>query len=146
MTARYEGLNESENSHGCADSFGVGWVWFNSSEPRCTDACTGQGVDADGAQFTYARVEGARAQVSLYRKELADLSEQNLALAQQYYNAMLVGSYALLQAKAEQVQHQVALIEAVADYWNERVTLEQALGCWLETGKTSHFGQDESGD
>jgi cobalt-zinc-cadmium efflux system outer membrane protein len=44
------------------------------------------------------------------------------------YNAMLMGTYDLLQAKDRELDAQRGAVEATRDYWIARAELERAVG------------------
>jgi cobalt-zinc-cadmium efflux system outer membrane protein len=66
--------------------------------------------------------------VEHYRKVLLPIRERTVALAQQRYNAMLLGVFQLLLAKQAEVEAYQQYIEAVRDYWIARVELERSIG------------------
>jgi outer membrane protein TolC len=61
-------------------------------------------------------------------EQLVPLREEILALSRQQYNAMLVGTYDLLDNRAQTSNAVLTLADAKADYWRARTRLEQALG------------------
>jgi cobalt-zinc-cadmium efflux system outer membrane protein len=70
----------------------------------------------------------ARAVIDRYRREIIPTREALLALSQQQYSAMLLGVYALIQAKESEVNAYREYIEAVRDYWIARNDVERAIG------------------
>jgi outer membrane protein, heavy metal efflux system len=74
------------------------------------------------------RLSAARAVALRYANVVVPLRERVVALAQQHYNAMLLGTAQLLQAKAREVTAYRELIEALRDYWTARADLELATG------------------
>ena len=81
-----------------------------------------------------ARVLAARGAVEFYRAHIVPLRERQLVLAQQQYNAMLLGVYQVLAAKQAEVAAYREYIEAVRDYWIARSDLERAIGARLPPG------------
>jgi cobalt-zinc-cadmium efflux system outer membrane protein len=74
------------------------------------------------------RVVMARKLADGYRAALVPLRERVVALAQQQYDAMLLGVYQLIAAKQNEVDAYRGYIEAVRDYWVARSDLERAVG------------------
>lgn len=74
------------------------------------------------------RVLLARRVVDRYKTTLVPLRERIVALAQQEYDAMLLGVYELLLAKQNEVNAYREYIEATRDYWIARSDLERAVG------------------
>jgi cobalt-zinc-cadmium efflux system outer membrane protein len=75
-----------------------------------------------------SRVLATRAVVERYAKVVVPLRQRILALTQEQYNAMLLGTYQLLQAKQNEVTAYREFIEALRDYWAARAELERAAG------------------
>jgi len=75
-----------------------------------------------------SRLSLARGLVDRYATVVVPLRERVVALSQQQYNAMLVGTVQLLQAKQGEVNAYRELIEALRDYWTARANLERATG------------------
>jgi cobalt-zinc-cadmium efflux system outer membrane protein len=63
-----------------------------------------------------------------FRTTVVPLRERIVALAQQRYDAMLLGAYELLLAKESEVNAYRDYIDAVRDYWVARSELERAVG------------------
>ena len=74
------------------------------------------------------RVALTRKLVEGYRSALVPLRERVVALAQQQYDAMLLGVYQLIAAKQGEVDAYREYIEAARDYWVARSDLERAVG------------------
>jgi cobalt-zinc-cadmium efflux system outer membrane protein len=74
------------------------------------------------------RLAIARAVVERYANVVLPLRERVVALSQQEYDAMLIGTYQLLQTKSNEVRAYRELIEALRDYWIARADLERATG------------------
>jgi outer membrane protein, heavy metal efflux system len=74
------------------------------------------------------RLTTARAVVERYAKVVLPLREHVVSLSQEQYDAMLIGTYQLLQSKQNQVSAYRELIEALRDYWLARANLERATG------------------
>jgi cobalt-zinc-cadmium efflux system outer membrane protein len=70
----------------------------------------------------------ARRVADRYRTVVVPLRERIVALAQQRYDAMLLGAYELLLAKDSEVNAYRDYIDAVRDYWVARSDLERAVG------------------
>ena len=75
-----------------------------------------------------SRLTASRAIVERYAKVILPLRERVVSLSQQQYDAMLIGTYQLLQSKRNQVSAYRELIEALRDYWIARADLERATG------------------
>ena len=70
----------------------------------------------------------ARRIAERYRTVVVPLRERIVALAQQRYDAMLMGAYELLLAKQSEISAYRDDIDAVRDYWIARSELERAVG------------------
>lgn len=70
----------------------------------------------------------ARRKVDYYRETVLPRTESLAILTMEQYNAMLIGTYQLLETRSEQVHVGRAYVEAVRDYWVERSALELATG------------------
>jgi cobalt-zinc-cadmium efflux system outer membrane protein len=77
------------------------------------------------------RLLAARTSIDYYQKALVPLRERIVALSQEQYNAMLLGTYQLLQSKQNELEAYREYIETVRDYWVARADLERALGARL---------------
>jgi cobalt-zinc-cadmium efflux system outer membrane protein len=75
-----------------------------------------------------ARVLAFRTVVDRYSRVVVPLRRRVVALSQEQYNAMLLGTYQLLQAKQQEVSGYQEFIEALRDYWVARADLERATG------------------
>lgn len=75
-----------------------------------------------------ARVLTARGVVEQYGKTVVPLREQIVKYSQQQYDAMLLGTYQLIQAKQAEFEAYGRYIEALRDYWIARSDLERAVG------------------
>ena len=61
-------------------------------------------------------------------EQLVPLRQRILELSRQQYNAMLVGTYQLLDTRGDRSTAVLTLADAKADYWRARTDLERALG------------------
>lgn len=61
-------------------------------------------------------------------EQLVPLRQEILELSRQQYNAMLVGTYQLLDVRGDSSTAVLTLADAKADYWRSRTELERALG------------------
>ncbi len=75
-----------------------------------------------------SRLLAARSLATYLRGTVVPLRERTVALAQQQYNAMLVGVYQLLGAKQSEVAAWREYLDTVRDYWVARAELERAAG------------------
>ena len=75
-----------------------------------------------------AQVANARAMVELATRELLPSRIARTAAMQQQYNGMLVGVYALLGAKQEELSARREALDAVSEYWTARTNLDRAMG------------------
>ena len=73
------------------------------------------------------RMANARLRVEQL-EQLAPLRQEMLELSRQQYNAMLIGTYELLDFRGDRSQAVLTLADAKADYWRARAELEAALG------------------
>ena len=77
------------------------------------------------------RLLSARMTVDYFARAMIPLREKIVALSQEQYNAMLVGTYQLITAKQNELHTYREYIEAVRDYWIARADLEHVLGTRL---------------
>lgn len=82
-----------------------------------------------------SEVREHRVALGMARRAVAYMHEQVLPrwdqigqLALERYNAMLIGTYELLELRAEALEAQEQAVEALRDYWVARAELELALG------------------
>jgi cobalt-zinc-cadmium efflux system outer membrane protein len=75
-----------------------------------------------------SRVVATRAVVERYAKVVVPLRQRIVTLTLERYNAMLVGTYQLLQAKQSELTAYREFIEALRDYWTARADLGRATG------------------
>lgn len=61
-------------------------------------------------------------------EQLVPLRQRILDLSRQQYNAMLLGTYQLLDTRGDRSTAVLTLADAKADYWRARTELERALG------------------
>lgn len=73
------------------------------------------------------KMANARLRVEQLEK-LVPLRERILELSRREYNAMLLGTYQLLDTRGDQSLAFLTLADAKADYWRARTLLERALG------------------
>jgi|SRR5581483_2091977 len=69
----------------------------------------------------------ARARVEYYRNVVVPRRERIVHLTTLEHNAMLVGTFQLLQSKQSEAEARRGLIEAQRDYWRARIGLDRAL-------------------
>ncbi len=74
------------------------------------------------------RFIAAQEKVGFYRKTILPRAAKIAVQTMQRYNAMLVGTYQVLEARAHQVESEREFVEALRDYWVARSDLELALG------------------
>jgi cobalt-zinc-cadmium efflux system outer membrane protein len=79
-----------------------------------------------------AALESARSKAEYVRGQALPRQEQIARLALERYNAMLIGTYDLLEIRTEGIEVEEHAVEAVRDYWVARAELELALGGRLE--------------
>lgn len=70
----------------------------------------------------------ARRSVAYMREQALPRQQQIGQLALEQYNAMLIGTYDLLELRAEALAVQEDAVEALRDYWVARAELELSLG------------------
>jgi cobalt-zinc-cadmium efflux system outer membrane protein len=76
----------------------------------------------------HGRIVATRAVADRYARVVVPLRRRIVALSMQQYDAMLLGTFPLLQAKQNEVNAYRELIEALRDYWLARADLERASG------------------
>ena len=74
------------------------------------------------------RLTASRSVVERYAQVVIPLRQRVVALSQEQYDAMLLGTYQLLQSKQSEVNAYREFIEALRDYWIARADLERATG------------------
>ncbi|WP_394839028.1 TolC family protein [Pendulispora rubella] len=84
-----------------------------------------------------ARLTLNRDVVERYRTTLVPLNERIVTLAQEQYDAMLIGVFQLLQAKQNEINAYSSFIESVRAYWVARADLERAVGGRLPAAPAS---------
>lgn len=80
------------------------------------------------ARVAWSRLTATRTVALRYANVVVPLRERIVSLAQEQYNAMLLGTPQLLQAKQAELTADLELIEAVRDYWIARADLERVTG------------------
>lgn len=75
-----------------------------------------------------AELESARNKAVYVKEQALPRQEQISALALQRYNAMLIGTYDLLEIRTEGIEVEEHAVAAVRDYWAARAELELAAG------------------
>lgn len=88
------------------------------------------------------RMANARLRVEQL-EQLVPLRQEMLKLSQQQYNAMLIGTYELLDFRGERSQAVLTLADAKADYWRARTDLEAALGRSILKGSVPFQSREE---
>ncbi len=80
-----------------------------------------------------AELVSARRKVEYYERTVLPRTESITELTLQQYNAMLVGTYQLLETRTDQIDARREYVEALRDYWVARSELELAVGGRLPT-------------
>lgn len=75
-----------------------------------------------------AELIAARRKVEYYQKTVLPRAESITELTLLQYNAMLVGTYQLLETRSDQIDAHRQYVEALRDYWIARSELELAVG------------------
>ena len=83
-----------------------------------------------------AELVAARRKVEYYEKTILPRAESITELTLREYNAMLVGTYQLLETRTDQIDARQDYVEALRDYWVARSELELAVGGGLSAGGT----------
>ena len=83
-----------------------------------------------------AQLVAARRKVEYYERTVLPRAESITELTLQQYNAMLVGTYQLLETRTDQIDARQDYVEALRDYWVARSELELAVGGGLSAGGT----------
>ncbi len=81
-----------------------------------------------------AELVAARRKVDYYQRTVLPRAESITELTLQQYNAMLVGTYQLLETRSDQIDAHQEYVEALRDYWVARSELELAVGGRLPGG------------
>jgi len=81
-----------------------------------------------------AELVAARRKVEYYERTVLPRAESITQLTLQQYNAMLVGTYQLLETRTDQIDARREYVKALRDYWIARSELELAVGGRLPTG------------
>jgi len=81
-----------------------------------------------------AELVAARRKVEYYERTVLPRAESVTELTLRQYNAMLVGTYQLLETRTDQIDTQQKYVEALRDYWVARSELELAVGGHLPAG------------
>lgn len=79
------------------------------------------------------RLVAARRKVEYYRETILPRTEQITALTLLQYNAMLLGTYQLLETRSDQTEARREFVHALRDYWAAHSELELAVGGRLPT-------------
>ena len=81
-----------------------------------------------------AELVAARRKVEYYERIILPRAESVTELTLQQYNAMLVGTYQLLETRSDQLEAHQEYVGALRDYWVARSELELAVGGRLPAG------------
>ncbi|HEY0135375.1 MAG TPA: TolC family protein [Nannocystis sp.] len=81
-----------------------------------------------------AELVAARRKVEYYERTVLPRAESITELTLREYNAMLVGTYQLLETRTDQIEAHQEYVEALRDYWVARSELELAVGGRLPSG------------
>jgi cobalt-zinc-cadmium efflux system outer membrane protein len=92
---------------------------------RAREAALAVGIRSE-VREACGRALATRAIVKRYAEVIVPLRERVLALAQQQYDAMLLGVFPLIVAKQSETNAYREFIEALRDYWIARAALERA--------------------
>jgi cobalt-zinc-cadmium efflux system outer membrane protein len=87
-----------------------------------------RGAVLSEVHVAWSRLSTTRAVVERYASVIVPLHERVVALAQEQYNAMLLGTPQLLLAKQGELNAYREFIEALRDHWTARADLERATG------------------
>jgi len=79
-----------------------------------------------------AALESARNKATYVREQALPRQAKIAQLALERYNAMLIGTYDLLEIRTEGIEVEEHAVEALRDYWAARAELELAIGGRLE--------------
>lgn len=96
-------------------------------------------------RLAYGRLQVARQAVEYYQDAIIPQHEQAVAESQKHYNYMLVGVYALLEAKQDEIMARRDRIAALIDYWVARAELERAMGMQLPRARADVTTPTETG-
>lgn len=79
-------------------------------------------------RLAYGRLLAMREIVDTYRNDIVPARAEVVDLSQKNYNFMLLGVYALLQVKQNEINAYREYVESLRDYWIARAHLERAIG------------------
>lgn len=79
-----------------------------------------------------AALESARSKAAYVQEQALPRQERINALALERYNAMLIGTYDLLEIRTEGIEVEEHAVQALRDYWAARAELELAIGGRLD--------------
>ncbi len=82
----------------------------------------------------------AHRKVDYYRSTVLPRTEAIAKLTMEQYNAMLIGTYQLLETRSDQIEARREYVEAVRDYWVARSELELATGGKVPTSTGAERG------
>jgi cobalt-zinc-cadmium efflux system outer membrane protein len=105
---------------------------IRQNEQRVNDLALSIRADVRAAR---ARVVGAREVALRYQRDVVPLREKIVRLSQQQYDAMLLGTYQLLQAKQAEVTAWVGALDGVRDAWSAWFELERLSGGRVQEAK-----------
>jgi cobalt-zinc-cadmium efflux system outer membrane protein len=139
LTVGLEGTRLADGSYSFGPNAAIELPLFDQRQALVArlEALEGQSEARLQARAVEARSEVRAARGSMlsarriadrYRTVVVPLRERIVALAQQRYDAMLLGAYELLLAKESEVNAYRDYIDAVRDYWVARSDLERAVG------------------
>jgi len=108
-------------------------AYLRQAEHRLQDAAIAARADV---RIHREQLVAARRKVEYYRKTILPRTEQITALALLQYNAMLIGTYQLLETRSDEFEARRDYVHALRDYWVAHSELELAIGGQLEASTT----------
>lgn len=109
-------------------------AYLRQAEHRLQDAAIAARSDI---RIHRERLVAARRKVEYYRETVLPRTEAITALTLLQYNAMLLGTYQLLETRSDQTEARRELVHALHDYWTAHSELELAVGGRLPTTRES---------
>jgi cobalt-zinc-cadmium efflux system outer membrane protein len=107
-------------------------AYHRQAEHRLQDAAITARADV---RIHREQLVAARRKVEYYRKTILPRTEQITALTLLQYNAMLVGTYQLLETRSDEFEARREFVHALRDYWVAHSELELAIGGQLDHGE-----------
>lgn len=100
-------------------------AYLRQAEHRLQDAAIAARAEI---RIHREQLVAARRKVEYYRKVILPRTEAITELALLHYNAMLIGTYQLLETRSDETEARRELVHALHDYWTAHSELELSVG------------------